>query len=201
MMKKYNHDKQMTSVWRIGLCIGDERLKGSDEKKAHSTQKPEELLKRVILSTTKQGDLVLDPFFGTGTTGAVAKKLKRNFIGIEKEAEYISLAIKRIGAIETFFPEADWQEKEKQDRVPFETLVKEKLIKAGDLLHTRKTYNATAFILADGKLEYKNKKGSIHRIGALIQQTPSCNGWKFWYILRDDKSVLIDDLRNEYLRK
>jgi site-specific DNA-methyltransferase (adenine-specific) len=110
VMKKYNGNKQMTSVWQIGLCIGEERLKGEDGKKAHSTQKPEELLKRVILSTTKQCDLVLDPFFGTGTTGAVAKKLKRNYIGIEKEPEYIALAHKRIDKIDEHFMEADWQE-------------------------------------------------------------------------------------------
>jgi DNA modification methylase len=145
LMKKYNGGKQMTSVWQIGLCIGDERLKGGDGKKAHSTQKPEELLKRVILSTTRQGDLVLDPFFGTGTTGAAAKKLKRDFIGIEKEAEYITLAKHRIDTIKTFFPEADWveEEKEKQDRVSFETLIKERIVKAGEPLYTRKTYSAT----------------------------------------------------------
>jgi modification methylase len=202
-MKKYNGDKQMTSVWQIGLCIGDERLKGDDGKKAHSTQKPEELLKRVILSTTKQGDIVLDPFFGTGTTGAVAKKLKRQFIGIEKESEYVSLAENRIKAVKVFFPEADWveEEKEKQHRVPFEALLKEQLIKVGEPLYTRKTYSATAFVLSDGKLKYKNQTGSIHRIGAIIQQTPSCNGWKFWYIMRDDRSILIDDLRNEYFKK
>jgi len=203
MMKKYNGNKQMTSVWQIGLCIGEERLKGEDGKKAHSTQKPEELLKRVILSATKQGDIVLDPFFGTGTTGAAAKKLKRNYLGIEKEAEYISLAKKRINAIKVFFPEAEWEEedKEKQDRVPFETLLNEKLIKVGELLYTRKTYSATAFVLSDGNLEYKKEIGSIHQIGAIIQQTPSCNGWKFWYIIRDDKSILIDNIRNEYLRR
>jgi DNA modification methylase len=110
LMKKYNGGKQMTSVWRIKLCVGEERLKGADGKKAHSTQKPEELLKRVILSSTKQGDIVLDPFFGTGTTGAAAKKLKRNFIGIEREAEYIRLAKNRIDSITDFFPEADWVE-------------------------------------------------------------------------------------------
>jgi DNA modification methylase len=122
LMKKYNGGKQMTSVWQIGLCIGAERLKGTDGKKAHSTQKPEELLKRVILSTTKQGDLVLDPFFGTGTTGAVAKKLKRKFIGIEREPEYIKLAENRIAGIKSCYEEADWieEEKEKQMRVPFE---------------------------------------------------------------------------------
>jgi len=203
MMKKFNNDKQMTSVWQIGLCIGEERIKGEDGKKAHSTQKPEELLKRVILSTTKQDDIVLDPFFGTGTTGAVAKKLKRNFIGIEREEGYITLANKRINAIKECFLEAEWEEeeKEKQDRVPFETLLKENYIKAGEPLYTRKTYSATAFVMEDGKLEYKKQIGSIHRIGSIIQQTPSCNGWKFWYIMRDDKSVLIDSLRDEYLRR
>jgi len=100
----------MTSVWQIKLCTGKERLKGEDGKKAHSTQKPEELLKRVILSTTKQGDTVLDPFFGTGTTGAVAKKLKRNYIGIEKETEYAEIAQDRIDNIHSFFEEADWTE-------------------------------------------------------------------------------------------
>ena len=100
----------MTSVWQIGLCIGEERLKGKDGKKAHSTQKPEELLKRVILSSTRQDDIVLDPFFGTGTTGAVAKRLKRNYIGIEKETEYIKLAKNRIAKIKVHFEEADWTE-------------------------------------------------------------------------------------------
>ena len=100
--------------WQIGLCIGEERLKGIDGKKAHSTQKPEELLKRVILSTTKQGDIVLDPFFGTGTTGAVAKKLKRNYIGIEKETKYIKLAKKRIEKMDYFFDEAEWEEEPKE---------------------------------------------------------------------------------------
>ena len=110
LMKKYNGGKQMTSVWRIRLCVGGERIKGEDGKKAHSTQKPEELLKRVILSSTIQGGTVLDPFFGTGTSGAVAKKLKRNFIGIEKEADYIDIAQKRIDSIDVFFDEADWTE-------------------------------------------------------------------------------------------
>ena len=115
MMKKYNGDKQMTSIWRIGLCVGTERLRGEDGKKAHSTQKPEELLKRVILSTSKQGDIVLDPFFGTGTTGAVAKKLKRNFIGIEKDSGNVALAEKRIDAVKLFFPESDWKEDAKEN--------------------------------------------------------------------------------------
>ncbi|MCL2318759.1 MAG: site-specific DNA-methyltransferase, partial [Treponema sp.] len=159
LMKKYNGGKQMTSVWQIGLCIGEERLKNEDGKKAHSTQKPEELLKRVILSTTKQNDIVLDPFFGSGTTGAVAKKLKRQFIGIEKESEYVTLAKNRINTIKEYFEEADWleEEKEKQVRVPFETLIKEKIIKPGEPLHTKKTYNATAIVLSDGSLQYRDK--------------------------------------------
>lgn len=201
IMKKYNGGRQMTSVWRIGLCTGDERLKGEDGKKAHSTQKPEELLKRVILSTTKQGDIVLDPFFGTGTTGAAAKKLNRFFIGIEKEAEYTALAKNRINAIQGFFPEAAWEEEKtgKQDRVPFETLLREHIINIGEPLYTRKSSKAAAFVLSNGKVEYGNHIGSIHKIGALIQQSPSCNGWKFWYILRDNKPVLIDEVRKEYL--
>ena len=202
VMKKYNGNKQMTSVWQIGLCTGNERLKGMDGKKAHSTQKPEELLKRVILSTSKQGDIVLDPFFGTGTTGAVAKKLKRNFIGIEKETGYIALAKKRIDGIKLFFVEADWEEaaQEKQMRIPFKTLIKEHIIQEGEALYTRKTYNETALVLADGNLKYRNNIGSIHRIGAIIQQTPACNGWKFWYIVRENESILIDELRNRYLK-
>jgi DNA modification methylase len=116
IMKRYNGDKQMTSVWKIGLCTGEERIKGEDGKKAHSTQKPEELLKRVVLSTTKQNDIVLDPFFGTGTTGAAAKKLKRQYIGIEKEAAYIEIAKTRINAIKETWDEADWIEEKQEKR-------------------------------------------------------------------------------------
>jgi modification methylase len=200
LMKRYNGGKQMTSVWQIGLCVGAERLKGQDGKKAHATQKPEELLKRVIVATTKQNDIILDPFFGTGTTGAVAKKLKRNFIGIEKESSYRALAQKRIESIEDFFAEADWVEdaKEKQIRVPFARLIKEGIIKAGELLYARQS-GAKALVLADGTVQYKSARGSIHKIGALIQETPSCNGWQFWYIVRDHESILIDRLRHTYL--
>jgi len=117
LMKKYNGNKQMTSVWQIRLCVGEERLKGKDGKKAHSTQKPEELLKRVILSATKRGDVVLDPFFGTGTTGAVAKKLNRHYIGIEKESEYIELAANRIRDICGLYAEADWLEENEKPMI------------------------------------------------------------------------------------
>jgi DNA modification methylase len=110
LMKKYNGGKQMSSVWRIKLCTGGERLKGEDGKKAHSTQKPEELLKRVILASSKPGDIVLDPFFGTGTTGAAAKKLGRDFIGIERDGAYVSLASARIDRITELWDEAGWVE-------------------------------------------------------------------------------------------
>jgi DNA modification methylase len=140
LMKKYNNGKQMTSVWQIGLCIGNERIKGEDGKKVHSTQKPEELLKRVILSTTKIGDVILDPFFGTGTTGAVAKKLDRNFIGIEQEEKYVKIAQNRIENIKIKMPEAEWIEIEKEtnNKVLFEELIKDNVIKNGDILYTKK---------------------------------------------------------------
>lgn len=202
LMKKYNNDKQMNSVWLIPLCTGNERIKGEDGKKAHSTQKPEELLKRVILSSSKQNDIILDPFFGTGTTGAVAKKLKRNFIGIEKEKEYINIAQNRIDNINNYYTEAEWveEEDEKQIRVPFEDLIKNNIIKVGDILYTRQRYNQQAIVLDNGNLKWNENIASIHKIGATIQQSPSCNGWKFWYIKKNNKVYLIDDLRSELLK-
>ncbi|MDR3256627.1 MAG: site-specific DNA-methyltransferase [Endomicrobium sp.] len=202
LMKQYNDGKQMTSVWNIGLCIGNERIKGADGKKAHSTQKPEELLKRVILSTTKQGHVVLDPFFGTGTTGAVAKKLGRKFIGIEREKNYIQVAKTRIESINTLLPESNWLEtlKEEQPKVPFVNLVRKNIIGIGELLYTRKRYNKKAEVLSDGNLHCEEHIGSIHRIGAIIQQTLSCNGWKFWYIFKNNQPLLLDDLRMQYVK-
>ncbi|MDR2747383.1 MAG: site-specific DNA-methyltransferase [Treponema sp.] len=203
-MKRYNGGKQMASVWPVKLCVGGERIKGPDGKKAHSTQKPEELLKRVILSSSRKGGIVLDPFFGTGTTGAAAKKLGRKFIGIEREETYVKIARERIDRIVELWEEADWDEgeKAKQPRVPFGVLVKEGIIKAGDFLYTRKARGAEALVLKDGSLRYKDTAGSIHRIGALIQQTPSCNGWKFWYTRKDAGArSSIDELRREYIQK
>jgi modification methylase len=202
-MKRYNGGKQMTSVWRIGLCTGKERIKDLSGRKAHSTQKPEELLKRVILSSTRSGDTVLDPFFGTGTTGAAAKKLGRAFIGIEREAEYIEIAQKRIDGVTELWEEADWTEDEKQKRikVPFVNLIKYNFIKAGDILYAKKGCGAAALVLEDGSLKYNDSTGSIHRIGAIVQQTPSCNGWKFWYTNKNNETLPIDDLRNAYIRK
>ncbi|MDR2404036.1 MAG: site-specific DNA-methyltransferase [Spirochaetaceae bacterium] len=203
MMKRYNNDKQMTSVWKIGLCTGGERIKGADGKKAHSTQKPEELLKRVILSSTRKDDVVLDPFFGTGTTGTTAKKLGRKFIGIERDGDYVKIAQDRIDSVHTLWEEAGWIEEEqgRRTRVPFESLVKEKMIRAGDVLYARKDCGVTALVLENGTLQYKGVTGSIHKIGAMIQQTPFCNGWKFWYTVKNNRSRLIDELRDEYMQK
>lgn len=203
LMKRYNWGKQMTSVWQIWLCTWNERIKWKNWKKAHSTQKPEELLKRVILSTTKKWDIVLDPFFWSGTTWAVAKKLGRNFIWIEKEKEYIKIAKKRINNIENEIEEANWVEtkKEEQIRVPFENLVKDNILKDWEILYTKKSFNKQAKVLKNWLLEFEKNVGSIHKIWALIQESPSCNGWKFWYILRNNETLLLDELRQEYVKQ
>jgi DNA modification methylase len=202
MMKKYNGGKQMTSVWHIGICTGEEKIQVADGEESYPSQKPEELLKRIILSSTNKNDIVLDPFFGTGTTGAVAKKLGRQFIGIERDRKYIDIAAKRIGGITDMWDESDLVEEEKahQIRVPFKNLVKDEVVNAGDILYTRKSYNTSACVLENGSLQYNGTVGSIHKIGSIIQQTPSCNGWKFWYIRKNNKSFLLDELRAEYRR-
>lgn len=203
LMKKYNWDRQMTSVWQIWLCIWNERIKWEDWKKAHSTQKPEELLKRVILSTTKKWDIVLDPFFGSWTTWAVAKKLWRNFIWFEREEKYIKIAQKRIDSIKHEIEEASWVEepKESQIKVPFEDLVKNNLIKEWDVLYTKKRYDKKAKILKNWLLEYEKTVWSIHKIWALIQESPSCNWWKFWYVFKDNKVLLLDEIRQKYIKQ
>ena len=200
LMKHLNNDKQMTSIWNIPICGGKERLRDSKGQKLHSTQKPEELLKRVILSSTKEGDLILDPFFGSGTTGAVARKLKRHFLGIEQEKKYIQIARNRIDKITSLMPEADIivPEKTKIQKVPFRTLIDVGLVNSGDKLYSRKRYNKEALILKDGNLLLDNLTGSIHKIGALVEKTSSCNGWLFWYYKKDKKVFLLDELRKLY---
>ncbi|MDD3436406.1 MAG: DNA methyltransferase [Candidatus Gastranaerophilales bacterium] len=200
LMKHINGNKQMGSVWHIPLCIGNERLRDEDGNKLHSTQKPEELLKRVILSSSNIGDIVLDPFFGSGTTGAVAKKLKRNFIGIEKEQNYIHIAKSRINKINTFLPELTIQVEEKltQPKIPFKALIDENYVNEGDTIYFKKNKELKATILKDGFIKYENKTGSIHKIGSIIQKSESCNGWMNWYIIINNKFILIDDLRQKY---
>jgi len=199
-MKIYNDDKQMRSEWYIPICQGKERLKDEDGNKLHSTQKPEELLYRIIISSSKVGDIVLDPFLGSGTTAAVAKKLRRNFIGIEKEEKYIKAAIKRIENIEPIEPKLlEMIVENKKPKVPFGNLIEGGYIKPGEFLYD-KNLKFKAKVLANSSIEYNGEVGSIHKISAKILNKSSNNGWKFWYVKRGDKLVLIDELRDKYLR-
>jgi len=201
-MKALNEDLQMRSDWTIPLCTGGERLKNTDGKKAHPTQKPEALLHRVIMSSTEMGDVILDPFFGTGTTGAVAKKLGRDFIGIERETEYIAHARERLQSIKVGDDESLLKpiEKRAEPRVPFGQVIEQGLLQPGAVLfdHTRR-YSAR--VRADGNLVARNHtgdhKGSIHKVGAALQGLPSCNGWTFWHFENKGKAWPIDVLRQE----
>ncbi len=195
-MKALNDELQMRSDWLIPLCSGPERLK-RDGKKAHPTQKPEALLHRILLASTKPGDLVLDPFFGTGTTGAVAKRLNRRFIGIERDAAYAGLARKRIAAIEPAPAESTLlPAKREEPRIPFGTLVERGLLKPGTVLFDA-SRRFTAKVRADGTLISAEARGSIHRVGAEVQGAPACNGWVFWHFLDRGRPVAIDVLRQK----
>jgi modification methylase len=201
-MKALNEGIQMRSDWLIPLCGGSERLKGDDGKKAHPTQKPEALLHRVLLASSRPGDLVLDPFFGTGTTGAVAKRLGRRFIGIERDESYAQIARARIAAIEPADGESVQltQSKREAPRIPFGTLVERGLIPAGTMLcDPRRKHRAK--VRADGSLITADAKGSIHRVAAELQGLEACNGWTFWHTEEKGRLVPIDfyrqQLRNE----
>ncbi len=200
-MKAGNEDVQMRSDWTFALCTGEERLKDGEGKKLHPTQKPEALLARVILSSTKPGDVVLDPFFGTGTTGAAAKRLGRRFIGIERELEYARAAEARIKAVEPLPSPtlAPFMTPREAPRVAFASLIERGLLKAGATLTDAKG-RVRALVRADGMVSLGNGKGadavgSIHRIGALAQGLDACNGWAYWHV--EEKSGLksIDALR------
>lgn len=199
-MKKLNDEKQMRSDWELSLCTGSERIR-VDGAKAHTTQKPESLLYRVILSSSNPGDLVLDPFFGTGTTGAVAKKLHRHWIGIERDPEYIKVAQERIDAVAPpLFEEAVRATRSKGNapRIPFGNLLETGLLQPGDTLYLDKT-KGVAQVMADGTLRCGGEEGSIHSLGARLLGLPALNGWEHWYY-RDPGSgdlSLIDDLRTK----
>ncbi len=196
-MKALNEDLQMRSDWFIPLCTGAERLKDDEGQKAHPTQKPEALLHRIILSSTKKGDTILDPFFGTGTTGAVAKKLGRNFIGLEREEEYAKLAEKRIKAVKPMDDDAlSIMSKKEEIRIPFGWLLEHGLLEAGAELQCSKGL-VKAKVRADGSLYTGPHKGSIHKVGAAVQNAPSCNGWTYWHIKMGKQSVPIDHLRQQ----
>jgi modification methylase len=196
-MKALNEELQMRSDWLIPLCNGPERLKGEDGRKAHPTQKPEALLHRVLLASTKPGDLVLDPFFGTGTSGAVAKRLGRRYIGIERDAEYARLARERIRAVVAAEIDAvSTPQKREEPRIPFGTLVERGLLKPGDVLFDERR-RWTAKVRADGTLISADARGSIHKVGAQVQGAPACNGWAFWYVERQGAPVPIEYFRQQ----
>lgn len=198
-MKSLNDDVQMRSDWYFPLCTGAERLRGDDGKKLHPTQKPEALLHRVLVSCTQPGEVVLDPFLGTGTTAAVAKRLGRRFIGIERDEGYAAAARARIEAVEAM-PESAalaLPNKREQPRVAFGLLVERGLVPAGTTL-TDRHKRWRAVVGADGTLRCGAATGSIHKVGAELQQAPSCNGWTFWHIEgRDGRLRLIDEIRTE----
>jgi DNA modification methylase len=205
-MKSINRDGQsasniqMRSDWRLPLCTGKERLKIHGVK-AHPTQKPEALLQRVILASSHPGDLILDPFFGSGTTGAVAKQLGRHWIGIESEPAYVALAQRRINAIViredgNIMPDAERYPKSK--RIPFSVLVRRGLLKEGQVLYFGLQGDHQACVLADGTLRHGAFSGSIHKVGREITKAP-CNGWLAWYYIDSEtgKREPIDKLRKK----
>lgn len=198
-MKNLNDELQMRSDWVMPICGGQERLKRNGVK-AHPTQKPEALLYRVMLATTNPGDVVLDPFFGTGTTGAVAKRLGRHWIGCEKEDNYCEVAEERIEAALPLDESAlkTMQSPKSKPRVAFGTLVETGYLKAGAELCS-KNRKFKAKVRADGSLLWEGNEGSIHKIGATVQDAPSCNGWTYWYYNDGKKLKPIDDLRQTYL--
>lgn len=197
-MKALNDDLQMRSDWLMPICAGPERLKDETGKKAHPTQKPEALLHRIILAASNPGDVVLDPFFGTGTTGAVAKRLGRKWIGIEREQDYADIAQERINKVQTYAPDClkVTLSKRAAPRVPFGTIVELGILEPGSrLCDPRRKHLAE--VRADGTLACSNAQGSIHKMGAHVQGADACNGWTFWHFEADGKLVPIDVLRQE----
>ncbi len=197
-LKAFNEDTQMRSDWTLALCTGNERLKDENGDKAHPTQKPEALLHRVLLSASRVGDVVLDPFFGTGTTGAAAKRLGRHFIGIERDETYAKLAEQRIKAVIPAAPEdlVVTGSKKAEPKVPFGALVEAGLLAPGDKLYCPKG-EREARVRADGSLVSGALTGSIHKLGALLENAPACNGWTYWRFKTDTGLRPIDALRAE----
>jgi len=199
-MKALNDDLQMRSDWLLPICAGPERLKGEDGSKAHPTQKPEALLYRILLACTKPGDVVLDPFFGTGTTGAVARRLGRRWIGIEREAAYVEVARERIDSTLPLDESAMTMMTESRSapRVAFGVLVESGLVPAGTVLtDAKRRWNA--MVRADGSIACGSHAGSIHKVGAALQGAPSCNGWTFWHVTDGGSLTLLDALRQQHL--
>ena len=197
-LKAANEDTQVRSDWYLPLCTGGERLKDSKGSKVHPTQKPEQLLARVILSSSNPGDVILDPFFGTGTTGATAKRLGRHFVGIERDPDYGNAAQARIAAVEPLDDTAlaIAPTKRSEPRIPFSALIEAGLIAPGvELVDAKRRFRAQ--VKADGSLVLGPATGSIHKIGALAQGLPACNGWTFWYLEKGQDLIVIDMLRQD----
>ena len=195
-LKAGNDDVQMRSDWFFPLCTGEERLKDAAGRKVHPTQKPEALVARVLLAASRPGDVVLDPFFGSGTTGAVAKRLGRPFIGVERDRTYAAAALRRIAAVEPLGPEAiaPAPARRAEPRVPFLSVVEGGLVSPGEaLVDERRRHKA--LVRPDGTLALGPATGSIHKIGALAQGLPACNGWTFWHAERSGALVTIDAFR------
>lgn len=195
-MKAANDDVQMRSDWLFPICTGAERLKDEKGDKLHPTQKPEALLARIVLSSTKPGDIVLDPFFGSGTTGAVAKRLGRNFVGVDREQTYIDAAAERIASVVPMASEdlATISGKRAEPRVAFVSLIDAGVMKPGTTLYDSKKRWA-AKVRADGTLAIGDVAGSIHKVGATVQGLDACNGWTFWHYERNGGLTQIDELR------
>jgi len=200
-MKALNDDLQMRSDWFLPLCTGPERLRNQHGLKLHPTQKPEALLHRVLLASTLPGDIILDPFLGTGTTASMAKRLHRHFIGMERHPAYAEAAIGRVWREKPASMEGMAASPIKREavRVPFGSLVERGLIAPGTAVFDRQR-RVTATVSADGTLVSGTVRGSIHQVGANLQNAPSCNGWTFWHIERAGKLVPIDTLRGDTLR-
>jgi modification methylase len=199
-MKALNDDLQMRSDWVLPICSGSERVKDDAGDKAHPTQKPEALLYRILLACTKPGDVVLDPFFGTGTTGAVARRLGRKWIGIEREPSYVKVARERIDATLPLDESAMtvMADKRSQPRVAFGLLVESGMVPAGSRLTDSKR-RWSASVNADGAIACDGQTGSIHKVGATLQGAPSCNGWTFWHVEHEGRLQPIDALRQKHL--
>ena len=198
-MKALNDDLQMRSDWNLNLATGKQRVRFNGTK-AHSTQKPEALLYRIIMASSNPGDVVLDPFFGSGTTGAVAKKLGRNWIGIEREKKYVRLAQKRIDAVQSADEEALHVQNRKQARIPFGTLLENGLLQPGQILYFAKN-GTKAKILSNGHLRCGKVTGSIHGVAKALMENAPANGWDLWFYQDENgKKIVIDELREKIRR-
>jgi modification methylase len=196
-LKALNEGTQMRSDWVIPLCTGHERIKDANGDKAHPTQKPEALLHRVLVGSTNTGDVVLDPFFGTGTTGAVAKMLGRHYIGIERDEGYRAIAQTRLDRVRSLDAGAleITGSKRAEPRIPFGQLVERGMLRPGEMLVSPR--GTAAKLRVDGSLISAEHCGSIHQVGAALEGAPSCNGWTYWHFKREGKLIPIDLLRQQ----